>query len=71
MEQSNALDMCAPEEDAAFGEIIKWCYKNKSSIRLVGDDLIITKKPMKQPRTSHDKQQSRAAIDRLVWGKGI
>lgn len=60
------IDLCTDEELEAFGQICRWCFETRQRV-IHGDQL--AKKPSRQPRGSWQKQQERAAIDRVVWGK--
>lgn len=64
------IDRCTPEEDAAFGEIVRDNYRLKRSILQKMDGSIVeAKKPMKKPKPAHVKRAEREAINRVVWGK--
>lgn len=64
------IDKCTPEEDAAFGEIVRDNYRLKRSILQKADGSIVeSKKSMKRQKPGHVKRAEREAIDRAVWGK--
>ncbi len=61
------IDTCSPDEDIAFAEISKYCYQTKQRIRLVKDELVFIKKPMKKPRSVETRRKERFAINKLLW----
>lgn len=64
------IDICSPEEDAAFGEIVRDNYRLKRVINQSADGTITeNKKPMKRQKPAHERRAEREAIERVVWGK--